>query len=344
MAHWVTLASNHADLGRSLVAMVHRNLPHLVASVPPEFQNKGAALAANTGFDMAASCDGFLLKNCTVEPPGVQLGNLPWLCHNLVRPAASTAPPRPTLTAVRQWWQYRLERDAAAADALLRRTLVPTLTRAMEFYLALLIEGADGKLHLPNAESPECGWRTAHRAAAAPECPPDGTAEDTNYDLSLLTWGLHTLQAIARSGKAGLDEDPRWEATLHQLTDFPTGPSGLLVGAGVALTHGHRHWSHLFAIFPLMVINATSSLAKLSLDHYSDLNGAELPEPKTANGFPRVAISAMSALIPGREEAGERPLACGACRDGPAHCARKLGRICRPGFDRLPPTAISTSR
>ena len=37
MSYWVVLPSNHASLGNSLVAQMKRNLPFLIASVPPAF-------------------------------------------------------------------------------------------------------------------------------------------------------------------------------------------------------------------------------------------------------------------------------------------------------------------
>ena len=96
MSYWLVLPSNHAQLGNSLVKMLKRNLPYLIQSVPLAFQNDSAAQAANTGWEGRASCEAFLLKNDSTDcfehqPEGgaaVQLGNLPWVAHNL-------------------WWQYR---------------------------------------------------------------------------------------------------------------------------------------------------------------------------------------------------------------------------------------------
>jgi hypothetical protein len=92
MSYWLVLPSNHHQLGKSLVAQMKRNLPFLIASVPEVYQNDSAAQAANTGFEGRASCDAFLLNksDCLIVPSArtpVQLGDLPWVAHNL-------------------WWQY----------------------------------------------------------------------------------------------------------------------------------------------------------------------------------------------------------------------------------------------
>ena len=113
-----------------------RNLPFLVASVPAIYQNDSAAQAANTGFEGRASCDAFLLNksDCLIFPAAkdpVQLGDLPWVAHNL-------------------WWQYRYTLDA---DDL--ATCVAVLKRAIGYYLRLMTQDTNGKLHLPIAESPE---------------------------------------------------------------------------------------------------------------------------------------------------------------------------------------------
>ena len=43
MSYWLVLPSNHGQLGNSLVRMMKRNLPYLIASVPPEYRNDSAA-------------------------------------------------------------------------------------------------------------------------------------------------------------------------------------------------------------------------------------------------------------------------------------------------------------
>ena len=232
MSYWLVLPSNHGDLGKSLVSMMARNLPYLIDSVPEQYRNDSAAQAANTGFEGRVSCDAFLVDqtDCSeidVTKP-VQLGNLAWVAHNL-------------------WWQYRYTLDPAALS-----TCISILKRAIGYYTRLMYRSPmDGKLHLPIAESPEYA-----------------NANDTNYDLSLFRWGLGVLMhasesgllrdsSMLRSSSGGNPDDfTRWSEVARQLTPFPAdNRTGLLIGNGVELAHGHRHWSHLFSIFPTTLLN-----------------------------------------------------------------------------------------
>ena len=163
-----------------------------------------------------------------------------------------------------------------------------------------MARGTDGKLHLPLAESPEYA-----------------NAPDTNYDLALCRWGAGTLVRIADTGlDPSLQSDPsypRWQEVLRDLAAAPSDEAtGLLIGDGVELTSGHRHWSHLFSLFPTALLNPGpgenhSALALRSLDHYAKMNGAGNFNPGIGNGFPRVAISVMSGQA-GRPDAAYRNL------------------------------------
>ena len=218
------LPSNHHDLGGSLVEMVRRNLGLLSQAVPPLFQNDSMALVANSGFTQATSCDAFLTKpdpangqgcyeHAVAPDSAVQLGNLAWLAHNL-------------------WMQWRYTQSSD----VLTSALVPALRGAVKYYYRLSMR-ANGKIHLPLAESPEYA-----------------NAVDTNYDLALLRWGAGTLLRISNDTDAISSTDPdiaEWRDVVDNLAAFPTdSKTGLLIGDGVELTHGHRHWSHLFSIFP----------------------------------------------------------------------------------------------
>ena len=209
----------------------------------------------------------------------VQLGDLPWVAHNL-------------------WWQYRYTLDD---EALATATVI--LEKSMGYYLRLMeLNTTTGKYHLPLAESPEYA-----------------SARDTNYDLALFRWGVGVLLHIADSLNHTLKSHPSfalWSDVAQNLTPFPTDPgTGLLIGDGVPLKSGHRHWSHLFSIFPTALLNPGagavgtaaehSPLATFSLDHYANENGAAKFNPSIANGFPRVAIATMSGMA-GRRDAAYR--------------------------------------
>ena len=76
------------------------------------------------------------------------MGNLPWAMHNA-------------------YMQYRYTMD----EDMLREKIYPLLKRSINFYFHVMVEGEDGKIHLPVTNSPEYG-----------------NTKDCNYDLALLRW------------------------------------------------------------------------------------------------------------------------------------------------------------
>lgn len=191
--------------------------------------------------------------------PGVdkqaEVGLLPWACHSL-------------------WLIYRHKMD----DTLLRDKLFPVLKQAVNYYLHFTYRGTDGKLHLPSTYSPEYG-----------------SAEDCNFDLALLTWGCRTLLDITR--RLGIDDPlaPRWEATLKELTPFPTEPAnGLMIGHDVPYAFSHRHYSHLLAAYPLYLINKENDeeyrLIEQSLLYWQSKSGAH-------QGYSCTGASSLSSAL-----------------------------------------------
>jgi alpha-L-fucosidase 2 len=186
-----------------------------------------------------------------------ELCNLPWALHNY-------------------WLHYRHTMD----DAMLRTRLLPLLRRSMSFYLHLLVKGDDGKLHLPRGMSPEYDNRADHT--------------DTAIDIALLRWGLATiLDSNRRLG----EKDPReaeWRRTLDQLAPHPVDANGLRVAADTAYTSSHRHYSHLFAIFPLYVLRwdepADRDLITRSFDHWMSL-------PERFRGYSWTGAASIAASI-----------------------------------------------
>lgn len=183
-------------------------------------------------------------------------GDLTWVLHNY-------------------WLQYRYSGD----EDLLRNGLYPILKRAVGYYLHLLSPGADGKLHLPVSTSPEYPVNVP----------------DANYDLSLLRWGLNTL--LATDERLGL-HDPmagKWRDTLAQLTPFPVDPAtGYMIGGGQPLAVSHRHFSHLFMVYPLHLVDPQSPedrpLIEKSLDHWQSLKPA-------LRGYSYTGAAAMCAWL-----------------------------------------------
>ncbi len=191
---------------------------------------------------------------------GEERGDLTWTLHNY-------------------WLQYRYSGD----EKMLGEKLYPLLKRAVGYYLHLLKPADNGnRLHMPLSLSPEF----------------PKTAPDTNYDLALLRWALQTL--IACNDRFALN-DPlaaKWRDTLQKLVPFPADATGYMIGAGQPLDISHRHFSHLFMIYPLHLIDPESAadkpLAEKSLDHWIGFEGA-------LQGYSFTGASAMSSWL-GRKD------------------------------------------
>lgn len=187
---------------------------------------------------------------------GEERGNLTWTLHNY-------------------WLHYRYSGD----EMMLKNRLVPLLKRAIGYYLHLLKPGPDGRLHLPISLSPEY-------SAKAP---------DTNYDLSLLRWGLQTL--LACNERLGLNDPlaPKWRETFEKLVPYPVdSATGYMIGAGQPLAESHRHFSHLLMIYPLHMVDPESTadrpLIEKSLEHWIGFAGA-------LQGYSFTGASAMSSWL-----------------------------------------------
>ena len=163
----------------------------------------------------------------------------------------------------------------------------PLLKASVAYVLLRLQPSPDGKLHLPEAVSPEF----------------PKTAPDTNYDLALLRWGLQTL--IELDARLGSKDPlvPKWRDTLAQLTPYPTdAASGYLIGRGQPLDQSHRHFSHLLMVYPLRMVTGKDAsertLIEKSLAHWIGFEGA-------LQGYSFVGASSISSLL-GKGDDAER--------------------------------------
>lgn len=226
LTYWPVYASNRLHLGESLVQFTQHNLDNLIGNVPEEYQHDSAAIGRSTSYD-------------GIRTPGEELGNLPWICHNL-------------------WLHYRYGMD----EKLLKEHVYPLLRRSINYYLHLLRKGEDGRLHLPLAMSPEYPTR----------------AEDCNYDVSLLRWGCQTLLAICDKLQVEDPLIPQWNEVLAEMTDYPADDTGYMIGKDVPLSLSHRHYSHLFMIYPLYLVRweqpENRDIILKSLNHWIGFTGA----------------------------------------------------------------------
>lgn len=127
------------------------------------------------------------------------------------------------------------------------------LRASVNHQVHLARKGTDGRWHLPPMQSPEY-----------PLCSLDGCAGgDTAYQLSLLAWGLRTLQQTCdllpgcEDARHALFDDVRTNlADLPVSRDMALGwGRGLMISREVLANTSHRHYSHMLACWNTGVLD-----------------------------------------------------------------------------------------
>lgn len=214
----------------------------------------GMAIGRTSGRDLRSPLSKIDRTEAVSEDAPREHGNLMWALHNV-------------------WLHYRHTFDPA-----LQRELISLLSEATAYYLDVLKPGADGRLHMPRSLSPEY-----------PE-----PAADTNYDLSLLRWGLNTLLDPANAGLSPVASRQLWASARQRLAPFPTDKNGYMIGANTPLAQSHRHFSHMLMIYPLGLVSPDNpedrELIKRSLAHWIGFRGG-------LEGYSYVVAAAIAARL-----------------------------------------------
>lgn len=135
----------------------------------------------------------------------------------------------------------------------------PLLKKSIAYYEHIREKREDGKYHLPETASPEYK-----------------SAKNTNYDLSLLTWGLETLIGLNKKYNINDNKINDWLDFKDNLTYYQIDDTkGFMIGEDVNLDSSHRHYSHLLMIYPLFLINwdqpENHELISKSIEHWQSM-------------------------------------------------------------------------
>ncbi|WP_316799544.1 glycosyl hydrolase family 95 catalytic domain-containing protein [Pedobacter frigidisoli] len=161
------------------------------------------------------------------------------------------------------WMMYYYYKyyEYAGDKQLLKTEIYPLLKRSVNFLLHILYKDEQGVYHLPLSHSPEYK-----------------NAVDANYSLASLNWGLNTLISINTSQGFKDGDEAKWREVIKNLTAYPKGEDGFLIGRDVALTSSHRHYSHLLMIYPYGLVNwdheNERALILKSVNHWISMKGA----------------------------------------------------------------------
>jgi len=71
---------------------------------------------------------------------------------------------------------------------------------------------------------------------------------------------------------------PKWKDAIQNLVEYPVDERGIKIGKNVSFNRTHRHYSHLFSIFPLYETNVEENklmipLMEKSIDNFTSLDG-----------------------------------------------------------------------
>ncbi|MCL1678581.1 hypothetical protein M2T92_06070 [Elizabethkingia miricola] len=209
--------ANHLELAESLIKAIDKNYNNLIKNVPNEYQYNSIALGRSAGPDMYAPVKVVKGSNASITNSEAETGNLTWLLY------------------------YYYQHYDVTRDEVLGNKVFNLLKKSINYYIHLLGKNKEGKYQLEaKTYSPEYS---------------KGYAFNTNYDLSILRWGLKTL--IEMDSKKGRKDElyPQWQDILQNLIPFPTNEGGYMIAQDVPYSESHRHYSHLLMIYPFYEIN-----------------------------------------------------------------------------------------
>lgn len=222
------------------------------------------ALGMNGAIAMGRSTSYHMLA--PIDPKGgnkmlYEVGNLTWLLY--------------------YYYEYCMLLDDK--EELIDR-LYPLLKRSIAYYEQIKIRKEDGKYHLPMTASPEYK-----------------PAENANYDLAVLKWGLQTLIEMNQCYQLKDSGATRWKDFLDNLVDYPTDQAqGFMIGKDVKLEDSHRHYSHLMMIYPFYMVNweqpENRELIEKSIAHWQSMT-------QYLQGYSFTGSSAMYSMMGDGERA-----------------------------------------
>ncbi len=258
--YYLPITLNRPDLSSTLVDYLAylQGTGNLNTNVPAEWQiDSAAAPTGASSLSANETCYWDYGANCTTSPPSVT-GNLLWVLSVVHMSAAYTG-------------------NATIDTAI----VFPLLDRALQFYAHFQLTQPDGSIHLPNTFSPEY---------------PGPPGPDANYDVALYRYSL--ALAIDLANEYGLISPhyDAWVSTLARITWFSVDEASdtFEIYAGVPYGTPHRHYSHLFMIWPLRLLDVTNASQYATARNSINL---WLKTPEEDSMFYRPAASAMNVLL-----------------------------------------------
>ncbi|MCC8145386.1 MAG: DNRLRE domain-containing protein, partial [Bacteroidales bacterium] len=172
------------------------------------------------------------------------------------------------------YWQHCV---AYGDEDAMKNKLFPLLKEAINTFIYIRTE-KDGKYGLPVTASPEYVSTSA--------------GENTNYDLANLRFGLMTLIDIDTTYNMNDPLLETWKDFLDNLVDFQTDANGYKISSTIGIPSGgtsHRHYSHLFMLYPYHMVSWEDS------EEQAALLNTSLSKWNGNQGYSRTGKAAMLA-------------------------------------------------
>ncbi|WP_157493659.1 glycosyl hydrolase family 95 catalytic domain-containing protein [Draconibacterium sediminis] len=221
-------------------------------------ENLEANAGGNGRYAIGRSCPITLERPCPTKD--YEVGDLGYALYNV-------------------WEQYRLTMD----EDLLRDKLYPLIKGHYLFYMDHYVEKRkDNNYHLKPSGSPEY-TRDGYPAPA-----------DCNYNLAIFKW---MLRAMIEADQRLHLKDPEVEQVKNVLANLVPYPmdeaEGFMVGENQKFAYSHRHWSHLFMIYPFYEYTyddpEQGAIIDQSLSHW-------LSYSEAYRGYSWLAAASMKAM------------------------------------------------
>jgi alpha-L-fucosidase 2 len=191
----------------------------------------------------------------TLESPvGNEIGNLPWAMQDL-------------------WFYYR----SSMNDKYLREQLFPLMKGSFNYLWHISTVHPDGSITLPPSASPEY----------------INQVENSSYSSACFRWLARTIIEADSRLKTHDPVVAEAKRVLTSLAPYSIDPaSGLMVGKDVPFVKSHRHWSHLFMIYPFDEWSRSDPEKRSLMDHSID-NWVD--KPKDWTGFSYLGAASLFA-------------------------------------------------
>lgn len=234
------------------------------------------------------------------SPESPERSNLTYICYYL-------------------WEYYRVSMD----EEYLRNHLFPLLRRSVNLILHEVNVDKNGIMHTPYGHSPE-----------------STNDSDTNYDLSSLKWGCQTLLKINERLDMRYPLEAKWQEVVENLLPFPVDENGFMCSANKSAPLMHRHWTHLFQIYPYYLVNWEQPENRVDILKSIKYWGS----PKIPNTWTQCVISSMySSIRDGENALKHMDLALASPNfysntmhaEGRNPCSETYGGLCRMLQDML---------